>query len=103
LLRGEFQIAFECFSDHGFHLGVHPNIDKPPDVEPGFYEVSILDEGIKDSGGSVGEEFLGAFQLSHHQCELHQKSLVLDIGGSEELLWGTRPARGDEACQPHLG
>jgi hypothetical protein len=41
-------------------LGVHSGGHKPPDVEPIFYEVGILGEGISDSrGGALAENFLG--------------------------------------------
>jgi hypothetical protein len=59
LLRGELQIGLEHFGDSVFLLSVHSSCGEPLDVEPGFYEVRILGESIKDSGGALAGNFLG--------------------------------------------
>jgi hypothetical protein len=42
-----------------FLLGVLSSGDEPPDMEPGFYEVRILGEGINDSEDPLMGNFLG--------------------------------------------
>jgi hypothetical protein len=61
LLRGEFQVALKRFSDGAFLLGVHPGDDKPPNVEPDFYEVRVRGKDISDLGEGGGCSLMGNF------------------------------------------
>jgi hypothetical protein len=59
LLSSKFQIALKRFSNSVFLLGVHSDSDEPPNVEPSFYEVKILGEGISDTEVPLVRDFLG--------------------------------------------
>jgi hypothetical protein len=74
--------------DDAFLLGVHYDSDKPPNVEPGFYEVGVLGEGIDNSRGPLEGDFRWNLSRFTTKRGFTRKTQSLRLGARRSHLGG---------------